>query len=172
MRTRAGLVMVIVLAAGTHALAATGQATLKGTAKESTITGTAIFTDTPEGLKIAVQVANVPPGQHGLHIHQFGSCDDAGNAAGGHYNPAGTPHGYLPTDGPTHAHAGDFGNLDVGPNGTGTLELVLPDLALTSGPYHVAGLTVILHEKPDDFGQPTGHAGSRIACGPIVLTGE
>ncbi|MBI4430987.1 MAG: superoxide dismutase family protein [Candidatus Omnitrophica bacterium] len=28
---------------------------------------------------------------------------------------------------------------------------------------------VILHEKEDDFGQPTGNAGGRIACGKIGL---
>jgi len=30
---------------------------------------------------------------------------------------------------------------------------------------------VILHEKVDDFSQPVGNAGGRIACGSIVLTG-
>jgi Cu-Zn family superoxide dismutase len=119
-----------------------------------------------------VQVANVPPGQHGLHIHQFGSCADAGKAAGGHYNPASAPHGYLPKDGLTHAHAGDFGNIQISADGAGTLELVIPNLSLNAGPYPVAGRTVIVHEQMDDFGQPTGNAGGRIACGPIVLTGE
>jgi Cu-Zn family superoxide dismutase len=29
---------------------------------------------------------------------------------------------------------------------------------------------VILHEKEDDFGQPTGNAGGRIGCGVIHST--
>jgi hypothetical protein len=28
---------------------------------------------------------------------------------------------------------------------------------------------VVLHEKADDFGQPTGNAGGRIGCGTIQL---
>jgi Cu-Zn family superoxide dismutase len=36
----------------------------------------------------------------------------------------------------------------------------------------VAGRAFVLHEKADDFGQPVGNAGSRIGCGPIVLTGK
>ncbi len=164
--------MVMLIIGCPRAWAATGQATLKGTASNSPISGTATFTDTPEGLQVVVQVAHVSPGQHGLHIHQFGSCADTGNAAGGHYNPAGVQHGFLPKDGLTAAHAGDFGNLEVGADGAGTLTLTLPHLSVSHGAYPVAGRAVILHEKLDDFGQPTGNAGGRLACGPIVLTGE
>jgi Cu-Zn family superoxide dismutase len=163
---------VIALCAAT-ASAEVGRARITGTADGSTVAGTVTFKETPEGLEMTVQVVNAPPGKHGFHVHEFGDCGDGGNAAGGHYNPTGVPHGYLPTDGPTKAHAGDFGNIEVGPDGTGTATLKLPmAIRLSSGPQNVAGRAVILHEQPDDFGQPTGNAGGRIGCGAILIGPE
>ena len=150
------------------AFGASAAATLKGTAQDSPIDGRAVFEETDKGLKVTVQVLNAPPGKHGFHIHEKGDCGDKGNAAGGHFNPDGAPHGYLPKDGFSKAHAGDFGNIEIGPDGTGTLETVFPELTLKEGGHAVAGKTVILHEKEDNFGQPTGNAGPRIACGIIL----
>jgi Cu-Zn family superoxide dismutase len=36
----------------------------------------------------------------------------------------------------------------------------------------VGGRAIILHEKMDDFSQPTGNAGGRIGCGTIIVTGN
>ena len=35
----------------------------------------------------------------------------------------------------------------------------MKNLSLSEGKFNVAGLAMILHAKPDDFGQPTGNAG-------------
>lgn len=80
---------------------------------------------------------------------------------------AGVPHGDLLKDGFQHAHAGDLGNIEIGPDGKGTLKKVIPGLTLKEGKYGVVGRALILHEKEDNFGQPTGNAGGRIACGVI-----
>jgi Cu-Zn family superoxide dismutase len=130
------------------------------------------FFDSPQGLQISAQLTGVPPGTHGFHIHEFGDCGDAGKAAGGHYNPHGTPHGFLPKDGEQKAHAGDMGNIEIGQDGSGTLTLTLPAASLSTGEHNVGGRAVILHEKSDDFSQPTGNAGGRIGCGIIAVTGK
>ena len=143
-------------------------ATIHGTKAGSKITGTAAFTQIPKGLQVVVKLANVPPGKHGFHIHEVGNCGDGGKAAGGHFNPDNVPHGFLPKDGFSRAHAGDFGNVDIGPDGTGSLDLMLMGLTLSGdSTRNVVGRAVILHEKPDDFSQPTGNAGGRIGCGII-----
>ena len=162
------IVMAVGLAA-TPAWADTGRAAIKGTAEGSAVSGTATLAQQPEGMAISVQLSGVSPGKHGLHIHQYGDCSDGGNAAGGHYNPQGAPHGFVVTDGFTKAHPGDLGNIDIGADGTGILTVMVPGLSLSGGPYSVAGRAIILHEKVDDFGQPTGNAGGRIGCGPILL---
>ena len=165
--------MVIgVLLGCSPAYAETGKAVLKPTAEGSSIAGSAQFTDSAEGLKVLVSISQAPPGKHGLHIHQFGSCEDGAKAAGGHYNPDNVMHGFLVTDGFSKAHAGDFGNIEVGPDGTGRLELTIPGLNLAGGKHTIGGRAVVLHEKPDDFGQPTGNAGGRIGCGTIAITSD
>ena len=80
-----------------------------------------------------------------------------------------TQHGLLPKDGHDNAHTGDMGNIEIDESGNGTLVIFLPGLSLTEAQKNIAGKAVILHSKEDDFGQPTGNAGSRIGCGQIVL---
>jgi superoxide dismutase, Cu-Zn family len=144
-------------------------ANMKGTMPDSQIAGTVTFEETEAGLVIIADLANVPsPGKHGFHIHEKGDCSDDGKAAGGHYNPASVIHGHLPTDGAEKAHAGDMGNITINENGTGKLNLTLPGVHLTGAKNNVLGLSVILHEKADDFSQPTGNAGGRIGCGIIT----
>ena len=144
-------------------------ATIAGTTPESHVSGTAVFRQTAQGVHAVIDVANVPPGKHGLHLHDVGNCGNAGSAAGGHFNPDKSPHGFLPKDGFAKAHAGDLGNITIDRTGKGHLELVLPGLTVTGeSKYNIVGRSVILHEKEDTFGQPTGNAGSRIGCGVIT----
>ena len=152
-----------------NAWAETGKAVIRATGKGSPVAGTATLEDTPQGLRVAVRVSGLTPGKHGIHIHQYGSCGGEGNGAGSHFNPDNAPHGFLPKDGLTKAHPGDLGNIEVGRDGSGSLSVVLPGVVLSGGAHSVAGRTVILHEKVDDFGQPTGNAGGRIGCGTIII---
>ena len=155
----------------TAAFAAQGVAEIKGTSPDSKITGTVKFLEVDGGLKVEAQVQGVAPtGKHGFHIHEFGVCTNQGKDAGGHYNPMSSPHGMLEHDGTDKAHAGDLGNIEIKEDGTGTLSGMLPGVTLSGGDQSVGGRAVILHEKEDDFGQPTGNAGGRIGCGVIVLT--
>ncbi len=164
--TLAALLVLIPLAAR----AATAVASIKGTADNSPISGTVTFEDTKKGLKVVAKLAGLPPGEHGFHIHEFGACSEAGKAAGGHFNPMNSPHGLVTKVGMKKAHAGDLGNITVGGDGTATLEAVLPHETVTGGKYDVAGRAVVVHEKADDFGQPVGNAGGRIACGVIGIS--
>ncbi len=148
--------------------AASAAAEIKGTEPGSKISGTIIFQEKKGGLQVTTKISGAPAGLHGFHIHENGSCGDKGNAAGGHFNPDGVKHGLLRKDGFASAHAGDLGNVKIKANGKGGLKRFLPGLTLADGKYAVAGKSVILHEKQDDFGQPTGNAGGRIGCGVIA----
>lgn len=107
---------------------------------------------------------------HGFHIHESGDCTAADfTSAGGHFNPTNAPHG-----GPDDAehHAGDLGNIEIGEDGTGTLDLASSMLTLDAGATNSAvGKAVILHAGQDDLEtQPTGDAGARLACGVVQLS--
>ncbi|MBI3317232.1 MAG: superoxide dismutase family protein [Candidatus Omnitrophica bacterium] len=148
--------------------AETAKAILNGTTPQVPVEGEAIFEETQEGLKVSIEFKKAPAGLHGIHIHENGSCEDGGKAAGDHFNPEGAPHGFLLEGGLTRAHAGDFGNIEIREDGTGTLKLTFKEISL-NGRYGVVGRSVILHEKADEFIQPLGNAGSRIGCGSIEM---
>jgi Cu-Zn family superoxide dismutase len=149
------------------AWSATATTILKGTVPDSKVTGHVTLTEEKGGLTIVAHVSNVPPGVHGFHIHAIGNCADKGMAAGGHFNPDKSLHGLYPVDGPMKAMAGDMGNIVVGADGTGDFSVFMPGLTINDGKYAVYGLSIILHEKRDDFSQPAGNAGGRIGCGII-----
>ncbi len=149
------------------AIAAKAEAILKGTAENSTVAGKVTFAEANGELKVNAEISGTSPGSHGFHIHENGSCDDAGQAAGGHFNPDNVKHGLLSKDGFSSAHAGDLGNVEIGPDGKGKLETSIGGLTLAAGKYGIGGKSVILHEKADNFGQPVGNAGGRIGCGII-----
>lgn len=148
----------------------TAVAVINKTSDSSQQMGKVGFSQTEEGMAFVVDIQDAPPGEHGFHIHEVGSCEDGGKAAGGHFNPDNVQHGLLVKDGFENAHAGDLGNIAVSSNGTTTKTEVVPGLTLSDGKYAIANLAVIVHEKLDDFGQPTGNAGGRIGCGIIEMT--
>jgi len=142
-------------------------AEIHGTQPEPNITGEIKFFQNEKGVKVYAHIHGVSTvGKHGFHIHKNGSCEDAGKAAGGHYNPKRVQHGFLPKDGQESAHAGDMGNIVIDEDGNGEVILELSGLSI-SDENKIVEHAIILHEKEDDFGQPTGHAGARIACGVI-----
>ncbi|MEY2933974.1 MAG: hypothetical protein RL033_4723 [Pseudomonadota bacterium] len=132
----------------------------------SKLAGKATLSETAEGVKVVISLDGVSPGDHGSHVHEKGDCSapDAASA-GGHFNPATNPHA-LPTG--TPRHLGDLGNIVVAADGKGTLEIVAPGANLKEGdPNSFLGRAIIVHEKKDDGGQPTGNAGGRIGCAEI-----
>lgn len=133
----------------------------------SAVTGTATFTElSTGGVRARIHVENATPGPHGLHVHDKGDCSSAdATSAGGHFNPGGMPHA-APTA--EKRHAGDLGNIEIGANGKGDLDIRSDLLTVRPGPSSVVGRAVIFHEKVDDLTtQPTGNAGGRFACGVI-----
>jgi len=151
--------------AGTSAAAKTVDVSFQAKSG-SKLTGSATLAETPEGVKVALAVDNVAPGDHGAHVHEKGDCSSPdGESAGGHFNPSAQPHA-LPDQSPRHL--GDLGNITVGSDGKGTLEIVAADANLKDGdPSSFLGRAIIIHEKKDDGGQPSGNAGGRIGCAEI-----
>jgi len=132
-----------------------------------TAAGTVNLTQMADGsVRVNVDLTGVPAGTHGFHIHEKGDCGDNGNAAGGHYNPLGTPHGAPNAD---QRHAGDFGNVTADANGNVRTSFTTRSITVEEGTTTAVGHAIILHANPDDLTtQPTGNAGARIACGVVT----
>ncbi len=162
----AGAALTVAATAAPPDAPATAKATIESKSG-SKVTGRAVFTEQPSGgVKAEIWIENATPGTHGLHIHEKGDCSAAdATSAGGHFNAAGNPHA-APAD--KARHNGDLGNIEVGADGKGHLEITSDLLTVKPGPNSVVGKAVIFHEKADDLKtQPTGNAGGRFGCGVI-----
>jgi superoxide dismutase, Cu-Zn family len=131
--------------------------------------GTARILAAKDGIKIEVKVSQLPPGVHGIHIHNVGKCDGPDFvSAGPHLNPYTKKHG---KESPAGPHAGDLLNIDVKADGTAKATLQDAMVTLGDGPnsvFHDGGTSIVIHAKEDDYKtDPAGNSGPRIACGVI-----
>jgi len=139
-------------------------AVLHATDKGGDAKGKVTFTKVAGGIKVEAEITGLTPGEHGFHVHEFGDVSSPGGlSAGGHFNPGKVDHG-APTA--TKRHVGDMGNIMANAKGVAKIDYIDPMIAF-SGPHSILGRGVIVHAKPDDFKQPVGNAGDRVAAGTI-----
>lgn len=130
--------------------------------------GTATLLHAPEGVKITLDIKNLLPGAHLLHIHQFPKCEPPDfKSAGPHFDPDSTGHG-------EHAHeglpAGDIPNfvLTVNADGTAHTSVIAPNVTMGTDSHSVfsnGGTSIVIHAVADKV---TAAAPPRIACAVIA----
>ena len=131
--------------------------------------GTLTLSDAGVGIAVSGHLTGLAPGEHAIHIHAIGRCDPPEFAsAGGHWNPSERQHGAENPEGP---HAGDLPNITAGADSSahveaatsaGSLEGALPLLDADRA-------AVVIHSGADDYrSQPSGNAGSPVACGVVT----
>jgi superoxide dismutase, Cu-Zn family len=125
--------------------------------------GNVTLKETPKGLEFTANLHDLPPGQHGFHVHENESCDHHGDAAGGHLDPHQTGKHLGPYK---NGHLGDLPVLDVAKDGTATGTVIAPRLKMND----VIGHSLMIHEGGDNYAdtpKKLGGGGARIACGSV-----
>ena len=186
--TRRRILLIPLLVASTLMLTASGVTSQQGDADESdagaprTATahlvgpdgravGTVTLIEGPNGVLVQADVAGLSPGGHGFHIHTVGACEPDFSAAGDHFNPGESGHGFTYEGG---QHAGDLPNIYAAADGTARADFFTEAVTLTPGAensiFDADGSAIIIHAKPDSYGESAG-AGDRVACG-VIRPGE
>jgi len=134
--------------------------------------GTVTIADSPAGALVKPDLKGLPPGPHGFHVHEHGSCQPTtannqpvpAGAASGHFDPQSTskhtgPHG--------EGHLGDLPVLQVAADGSATASLTAPRITDVAS---LRGKAVVIHQGGDNYSDqpaPLGGGGARIACGAL-----
>lgn len=131
---------------------------LQGDGAYSDLRGRVTFAPCCGGTLVTADIRGLPPSESdffAFHIHEGESCQGAGfPRTGSHYNPWEQPH---------PRHAGDLPPL-LSCGGRAYLSVLTDRFQVAD----ILGKTVVVHSHPDDFrSQPSGDAGSKIACGII-----
>lgn len=131
------------------------------------LTGLMTIHHSDKGMTIGGEISGLEPGEHALHVHQFGNCwEEDGTGTGGHFNPNGTKHGKR---GESEYHDGDIGNIIADDNGVANFIFLDKNLDL-DWLQSIVGRGIIIHAGADDYtSQPSGAAGPRVACGVIGI---
>ncbi|AER41484.1 Superoxide Dismutase [Epinotia aporema granulovirus] len=125
---------------------------------------------------ITGHLLNLPRGNHGIHIHEFGDTSNGCTSAGEHFNPFDLDHG-----GPESEirHLGDLGNVYSRGDRYVTVISKRDGLISLYGPYSVLGRSVVVHAMEDDLGRGdnkeskiSGNSGGRLGCGVIGVKCE
>ena len=138
--------------------------------------GTVGFTQTPEGILVIAEAQGLEPGGHAFIVHAVGLCTPDFSAAGDHFNPDDRRHGFVhpnwsQRDSDTGAHGGDLPNIYAAADGTARADFFTDGITLQDGKrnsvFDADGSAVVVHERPDAYGEVESDTGERVACGVI-----
>ena len=137
---------------------------------DSEVSGEVTFTEDNGSVVMKATLTGLTPGEHAIHIHEKADCSSAdGKSTGGHWNPTFQPHAKWGSEG--GYHKGDIGNFVADASGNATVDFATNEwcIGCDDETKNILGKAVIVHQGVDDYtSQPSGAAGSRVACTGII----
>ena len=140
--------------------------------------GTVTFRQAAHGVLIMAEMQGLEPGGHAFIIHETGACSPNFVAAGDHFNPDDSEHGFIHpawTRGESSGgHGGDLPNIYAASDGAALADFFTAGVTLDVGMRHSVfdadGSAIIVHQHPDAYGEEESDTGERLACGVIKRT--
>ena len=137
--------------------------------------GTVTFRQAASGVLVMADLMGLAPGGHAFIIHEVGACTPDFDAAGDHFNPTDAEHGFIhpawQRGESGEGHGGDLPNIYAASDGSARADFFTVGITLDTGLRHSVfdadGSAIIVHEKPDSYGEEETDTGNRIACGVI-----
>jgi Cu-Zn family superoxide dismutase len=170
-RLLAAVLMTALSAGAAHAASITVPMALATPQGPGAEVGTIRLEDAAGGVSLILDLHGLPPGEHGLHLHQNPSCQPStadgkttpAGAAGGHLDPAGTGMHMGPEG---KGHLGDLPRVLVAADGTARARLTAPRISSVA---LMKGHALMLHAGGDNYTDqpPLGGGGARLACGVV-----
>ena len=140
--------------------------------------GTVEFLQATSGVLVMADLQGLSPGGHAFIIHETGACTPDFHAAGDHFDPTDADHGFIHASWrrgqATGGHGGDLLNIYAADDGSARADFLTDGITLDQGPRHSVfdddGSAIVVHEKPDAYGEEESDTGNRLACGVIRLS--
>ncbi len=137
--------------------------------------GTVTFRQAASGVLIMADVKGLAPGGHAFIIHEVGACTPDFDAAGDHFNPTDAEHGFIhpawQRGESGEGHGGDLPNIYAASDGSARADFftvgITLDMDMRHSIFDTDGSAIIVHEKPDSYGEHETDTGNRLACGVI-----